>query len=95
MPAPSGLLGCILGLETYVLAMLMLHVYIVPTMLTELIYPLQLGDTLLHLAAEKGRTKCMKRLLFTPGINVNIKNKVSWSIDCYMSDTVMIMLRTV
>ena len=56
------------------------HVYIVPTMLTELLYPLQLGGyTPLHLAAKEGHTTIVEHLLSTPGIDVNIKNMVSWS----------------
>ena len=54
------------------------HVYIVPTMLTELLYPLQDGCTPLHYAAKGGHT-CVEYLLSTPGIDVNIKNEVSWS----------------
>ena len=48
-------------------------------MLTELLYPLQDGNTLLHLAAKGGHTSitCMEYLLSTPGIDVNIKNRVS------------------
>ena len=56
------------------------HVYIVPTMLTELFYPLQDGNTPLYLAAGSGHTTCVEHLLSTPGIDVNIQNKVSWSI---------------
>ena len=56
-----------------------IHVYIVPTMLIELLYPLQDGHTPLHLAAWKGHDTCVKQLLSTPGIDVNIKDKVSWS----------------
>ena len=56
-----------------------LHVYIVPTMLAELFYPFQDGRTPLHFAAEGGHTTCVKRLLSAPGIEVNIKDKVSWS----------------
>ena len=52
-------------------------VYIVPTMLTELLYPLQDGDTPLHLAL-RGHTTCVERLLSIPGIDVNIKRRVSW-----------------
>ena len=48
-------------------------------MLTELLYPLQDGDTPLHLAAWKGHDICVKHLLSTPGIDVNIKDRVSWS----------------
>ena len=44
----------------------------------ELLYPLQDGETPLHLAAKKGHTTWLERLLFTPGIVVNIKNVVSW-----------------
>ena len=54
-----------------------MYVFIVSTMLIELLYPLQYGNTPLHLAAERGRTTCVERLLSTPGIDVNIKNKVS------------------
>ena len=60
---------------------LYVHVYIVPTMLTELLYPLQHGDTPLHLAALKGHTTCVEHLLSTPGIDVNIKDGVSRSIE--------------
>ena len=49
-------------------------------MLTELLYHLQDGNTPLHLAAERGHTTCVERLLSTSGIDVNIKNKVRWSI---------------
>ena len=50
-------------------------------MLTELFYSLQYdGDTPLHLAAEGGHTTCMEHLLSTPDIDVNITNRVSWSI---------------
>ena len=57
------------------------HVYIVPTMLTELLlYPLQYGCyTPLHLAAEGGHTTCVEHLLSTPGIDVNKEDRVSWS----------------
>ena len=53
------------------------HVYIVPTMLTELLYPLQWGATPLHRAAKEGHTTCVERLLSTPGIDVNVKDFVS------------------
>ena len=59
------------------------HVYIVPTMLTELLYPLQDGDTPLHHAAKGGHTTCVEHLLSTPGIDVTIKDKVSWCIECF------------
>ena len=58
--------------------------YIVPTMLTELLYPLQWGgNTPLHWAARGGHTTCVEHLLSTPDIqfDVNIKDRVSWSID--------------
>ena len=42
----------------------------------ELLYPLQGGNTL---AARGGHTTCVEHLLSTPGIDVNIKNRVSWS----------------
>ena len=49
-------------------------------MLAELLYPLQDGDTCtpLHIAAKRGHTTCVEHLLSTPGIDVNIKNRVSW-----------------
>ena len=57
------------------------HVYIVPTMLTELLCPLKVGYTPLHLAARGGCITCVERLLSTAGIDVNIKGKVSWSTE--------------
>ena len=57
------------------------HVYIVPTMLTELLYPLQLWCTPLHLAAMGGHTTYVEHLLSTPGIDMNIKDLVSWSTE--------------
>ena len=45
----------------------------------ELLYPLQYGNTPLHFAAMEGHTTCLEHLLSTPGIDVNIKNEVSWS----------------
>ena len=54
-----------------------MYVYIVPT---ELLYPLQDGNTPLHYAAKGSHTAVVERLLSTPGIYVNIKNRVSWSI---------------
>ena len=57
------------------------HVYIVPTMLTELLYTLQYGGTPLHFAAKGGHTTCVEHLLSAPGFDVNIKNRVSWSIE--------------
>ena len=36
------------------------------------------GDTPLHLAARGGHTACVEHLLSTPGIDVNIKDNVSW-----------------
>ena len=47
-------------------------------MLAEILYSLQYGDTPLHLAAKEGRITCVERLLSTPGIDVSIKDKVSW-----------------
>ena len=52
------------------------YVYIVPTMLTELLYTPQNGNTPLYLAAKGGHTTCVVHLLSTPGIDVNI-SKVS------------------
>ena len=57
--------------------------FFVPTKLTELLYPLQDGNTPLDLAARGGHTTCVERLLSTPGIDVNIINKVSGSTICY------------
>ena len=51
-------------------------------MLTKLLYPLQRGYTPLHLAAEGGHTTCVERLLSTPGIDMNIKNVVSYMVAC-------------
>ena len=50
----------------------------------ELIYPLQDGNTPLHRAAKgcHAACHCVEHLLSIPGINVNIKNKVSWSLEC-------------
>ena len=45
----------------------------------ELLYPLQYGNTPLHHAAWGGHTTCVEHLLSTPGIDVNIKDMVSWS----------------
>ena len=59
-----------------------IHVYIVPTMLTELFYPLQLDYAPLHYAADGGHTACVEHLLSTPGINVNIQSKVSCQSMC-------------
>ena len=56
------------------------HVYIVPTMLTELLYPLQYDHTALCYAAKGGHTTCVEYLLSTPGIDVNIKDDVSCRI---------------
>ena len=50
-------------------------------MLTELLYPLQDGYTPLHFAAQEGHTACVECLLSTPGIKVNIGEKVSQSIE--------------
>ena len=51
-------------------------------MLTGLLYALQGGYTPLHLAIWEGHTTCVESLLSTPGIDVNIGNKVS----CYILD---------
>ena len=47
-------------------------------MLTELLYSLQDCYAPLHYAAEGGHIACVEHLVSTPGIDVNIKNKVSW-----------------
>ena len=44
-----------------------------------LFYPLQREYTPLYLAAKGGHTTCVEHLLSTPGIDVNIKDVVSWS----------------
>ena len=65
----------------YIVHVLHVHVYIAPTMLSELLYPLQSGNIPLHLAARGGHILCVEHLLSTPGIDVNIKNEVSWSTE--------------
>ena len=50
-------------------------------MLTELLYPLQKGYTPLYLAVVEGHTTCVECFLSTPGIDVNIKDQVSWSTE--------------
>ena len=53
------------------------RVYIIPTMLTEILYPLQDSLTPLHWAARGDHTASVKHLLSTPGIDVNNKDRVS------------------
>ena len=65
------------SLELYHTCMCM---YIIPTMLTELLYTLQYGDTPLHRAARIGHTPCVEHLLSIPDIDVNSRNMVSQSI---------------
>ena len=61
-------------------------------MLVDLLYLHQYGNTPLHLAAKEGHTTCVEHLLSTPDIDVNIKNKVSQSIEgnryCFMNNIV-------
>ena len=46
-----------------------------------LLYPLQYDCcSPLHNAASQGHTTCVEHLLYTPGIDVNIKDNVSGSI---------------
>ena len=71
----------VIGTVAYHVCVLHVHMCILPTMLTELLYPLQIGRTPLHSATVMGRTSCVEHLLSTPGIDVNIKDKVSWSIE--------------
>ena len=49
-------------------------------MLTELLYPLQHGNTPLHFAVDGCDTAyvIVEYLLSTPGIDVNVKDWVSW-----------------
>ena len=49
-----------------------IHAYIVPTIFTELLYPLQDGCTPLHHAAWGGHPTIVECLLSTPGIDVDI-----------------------
>ena len=63
------------------LSVLHVHVYNVPTLLTKPLYPLQDGNTPLHYAAKGGHTTCVEHLLSTPGIDVNIKDKVNCSTE--------------
>ena len=51
-------------------------------MLTELLYPLQDGDTPLHNAIKEGHGTCVEHLCSTPGIDVNIADKVGQSVQC-------------
>ena len=51
------------------------------TMLAELLYPFQGGNTPVHNAAWNGHTTCVEHLLSTPGIDVNIMTHVSWSTE--------------
>ena len=47
-------------------------------MLAELLYPpFQYGLAPLHFAASSGLSTCVEHLLSTPGIDVNLKDKVS------------------
>ena len=46
-----------------------------------IVYPLQDGYLPLHHAAKGGSTTCVEHLLSTPGIDVNIRSKVSWSTE--------------
>ena len=47
-------------------------------MLAELLYPpFQHGIAPLHYAAREGLATCVEHLLSTPGIDVNLKDKVS------------------
>ena len=56
-----------------------------------LTYPLQGGDArLLHLAARRGHTSCVERLLTTSGIDVNIRSMVS---SCFLNNGLMIHAR--
>ena len=51
------------------------------TCVPHLLYPLQDGDTPLHLALRHGHTTYVECLLSAPGIDINIKDGVSWSIE--------------
>ena len=48
-------------------------------MFNELLYPFQIGNTPLHLAAKGGHTACVEHLLSSPGIDVN-KVSCNWAI---------------
>ena len=50
--------------------------YIIPTMLTEILYPLQDCYTPLHLAARGAHTTVVEHLLSIPGIDVNVMDVV-------------------
>ena len=52
---------------------------------------LQNGFTPLHCAAMGGHTTCVEHLLSTPGIDVNIKNKVNTSNEYYLRNVFMYM----
>ena len=56
------------------------------TMLAELLYPpFQYGIAPLHYAASLGDTACLEHLLSTPGIDVNLKDKVSLHTDSFIN----------
>ena len=57
-----------------------------------LLYPLQKDAIVqLHDAASEGHTGCLEHVLSTPGIDVNIKNKVSWSMQLTLRDCMSCM----
>ena len=63
------------------------HVYLVHVLtMSELLYPLQWGDTPIYLAARGDHTTCVEHLLSTPGIDVNIEKIVSGSTKCLVHD---------
>ena len=53
------------------------------SILIELLYPLQYGNTPLHLAVLEDHTTCVERLLSTSDIDINIKNEVGWCNECH------------
>ena len=53
------------------------------SILIVLLYPLQDGNTPLHLALSEGHTTYVECLLSTSDLDINIKNEVGWCNECH------------